>query len=58
MRPKEAALAAFEEIQRRRLRVPQGADWRLYIPENRRGDRIFEQWQQLAIAARKEKEAQ
>ena len=57
MRPRAAALQAFEEKQRRTLNVPEGDDWQLYIPENRRGDRIFEQWQRLAIAARKEEES-
>ena len=54
MRPRAAALQAFEDNQKRLLNVPEGDDWQLYIPENRRGDRIFEQWQRLAIAARKE----
>lgn len=58
MRPRAAALQAFEDNQKRLLDVPEGDDWQLYIPENRRGDRIFEQWQRLAIAARKEEEAQ
>lgn len=57
MRPHAAALAAFEDNQKRLLNVPEGDDWQLYIPENRRGDRIFEQWQRLAIAARKEEES-
>ncbi|RVN82586.1 hypothetical protein [Sinorhizobium meliloti] len=56
--PAQQRLDAFEADLRAKLRVPEGEDWTLYLPENKHGDRLFAEWQRLAVAARKAREAQ
>ncbi|MBA1345964.1 hypothetical protein ACCS87_02765 [Rhizobium ruizarguesonis] len=48
----QATLDAFVSDLRKQLKVPDGEDWHSYLPENGRGDRIFSEWQRLAVAAR------
>ena len=52
-----AELAEFEAKLRRQLKVPEEDDWLPHIPEGNRGDRIFAEWQRLAVEARKEEDA-
>jgi hypothetical protein len=57
LRRKAAELAEFETKMHRVLKVPAGDDWQMHIPENKSGDRMFAEWQRLAVAARKEEES-
>lgn len=49
-------LDAFEADIRAKLGAPVGEHWQLYLPENRHGDRLFAEWQRLAVAARRASE--
>lgn len=56
--PAQQRLDAFEVDLRAKLRVPEGEDWTLYVPENKHGDRLFAEWQRLGAAARRASEFQ
>lgn len=54
----KSKLAEFEAAMRTRFNLAADEEWQTRLPENGHGDRLFAEWQRLAIAARKEEEHQ